>query len=182
MSLSRGLVQFYIDFYYYIIKNALKIIALVLGLIISFSLVILYTQRNYLFEYKILAVESNSMVPIFKKGDLLIIEKKSNYDTGDIINFYLSENRKKNFTHRIIGKEDGYYITQGDNNKNKDGQPVDPSLVQGKLVRSFDFLGNIVLFLRSVVGIITFSIIPITVFITIVFYDLWKSIKEYLNK
>lgn len=66
--------------------------------------------------YKLIYVRSDSMTPIFKAGDLILITKPPyNLNPGDIITFQI---KGEIVTHRIQAIEnDGNIITKGDANK-----------------------------------------------------------------
>lgn len=89
------------------------------------------------FKYQIIAVASNSMVPVYSRGDAIIFEKlteneKEELKEGDIIVF---KKDKANILHRIekieitpSGKRK--YITKGDNNNSLDpGYIMNDSIV-----------------------------------------------------
>lgn len=79
------------------------------------------------FTYKPIAIVSNSMVPSFQRGDMVVIEKIKHYGVenlkvGDIVAF---KSNKQIIVHRIIeknekDKSDIRYITKGDNNNSED--------------------------------------------------------------
>jgi len=79
------------------------------------------------FGYKGLAVASNSMKPLFSKGDMIIVKKlseedKDNLKIGDIIRFKVAT--KVDVIHEIVWIEnmadDKVYITKGKNNAEQD--------------------------------------------------------------
>lgn len=82
------------------------------------------------------AIATDSMVPEFKRGDAVVIDKKfdDKIKVGDIIQY-----RLENITiiHRVIEiKNDNgkrVYITKGDNNNSVDIYPVKESQILGKL-------------------------------------------------
>ena len=87
-----------------------------------------------LFRYQILAVASNSMNPVFYRGDAVIIEKRmpDELETNQVIAFKKGDNI---FVHRIVKvrKENNvyYYTTKGDNNNVEDEGEVTISDVVG---------------------------------------------------
>jgi len=91
----------------------------------------------------IMAVVSNSMVPVFYKGDLIVIKGVDCQDVnkGDII-VYDNPIRQIPIVHRVVGiDEDGgsrIFTTKGDNNDHTDqvtgiSPPVRCSWVRGKV-------------------------------------------------
>ena len=97
-----------------------------------------------IFKYKIVAIASGSMSPVFERGDAIIYEKVdiNELQNGDIIAF------KKNnviITHRIVkiwNQGNGhYYVTKGDNNDVIDSfNPTDDDIL-GKVKTSIKYVG-----------------------------------------
>ena len=86
--------------------------------IISFKFFIRNSQP---FGVTILRVSSNSMMPKFKKGD--------------IITYKIKENEKEYcVTHRIIKKDENEFITKGDANNREDSYKVYENEIKGKVV------------------------------------------------
>ena len=89
------------------------------------------------FGYKGLAVVSNSMVPVFSKGDMIIVKKlsdedKANLKKGDIIQYIYSD--KATIIHEIFeigAKPDGtrVYVTKGRNNEEIDKWYITDDLI-----------------------------------------------------
>jgi len=96
-------------------------------------------------DLPIVAVQSNSMVPTFYKGDLLILQgaQKENITVGDIIVFAADE-RSTPIVHRVIAiNADGTFQTKGDANS---GQlPFETKIayerIHGKSVLIVPYLG-----------------------------------------
>ena len=60
-----------------------------------------------------------SMEPLIHKGDLVILEKRSHYDVGDIV-AYRSSDIHSVVLHRIVGRDGDRYIMRGDNTTGPD--------------------------------------------------------------
>lgn len=91
-----------------------------------------------LFKYQPVAVISDSMLPLFARGDMIIVEKLdkediNNIKVGDVIKF-LTENYY--VIHRVYAIEetdDGLlFTTKGDNNNAPDSKKVKPEQIQSK--------------------------------------------------
>jgi len=82
-------------------------------------------------DMPIVAVESNSMIPTFYKGDILILQGIDAPKEADIIVFSVS-GRTTPIVHRVIElNPDGTFQTKGDNNN---GQlPFEKSIKQGQI-------------------------------------------------
>ncbi len=100
-----------------------------------------------LFPYKPVAVMSNSMVPDFYRGYVVICKKinskdASNIKIGDILQYQLERNA---IIHRVtnIEEEDGklYFTTKGDNNEFPDTKRVEENQVMGIVKFKIPYIG-----------------------------------------
>lgn len=101
-----------------------------------------------LFPIKPVAVISNSMIPSFKRGDICIIQKISDYkqikniQEGDIIEYQLNDIFVLHRVIKVIQADTGfYYYTKGDNNVSQDLLPVTEEQVEGKVLYVIPYLG-----------------------------------------
>lgn len=114
-----------------------------------------------------LSVQSGSMVPTFRKGDLVITKPvpDKQYAVGDIITFINPRNKKETITHRIVAvpPHDAAHspkvITKGDANKAPDGY-IPVHLILGKVDTSLPYAGHVLDFLRQPVGLLLVIYIP----------------------
>lgn len=129
-TINKGLLEYekndkYINKYNFRLVTY-PLIILLIGLVILVS---------GIFKYQLIAIASNSMMPVFSRGDALLIEKCSvdNIEVGDILVF---KNNNSIVTHRVIKKEvvnnNIKLTTKGDNNKAKDDLISTSSNVIGK--------------------------------------------------
>lgn len=93
----------------------------------------------------IVAVESNSMVPAFEKGDILIIQGISpeRLEIGDVIVFSVP-GKSVPIVHRIIKKNaDGTFQTQGDANSGQLSfeKSIKEEQIYGKMIFKIPKLG-----------------------------------------
>lgn len=104
-------------------------IAVVLGaMVMIFSGLMKYSNITPMY------VVSNSMVPVFQKGDLILTSTKPNeIVAGDIIAYQSSWLEGKTVTHRVISFENGVVATKGDNNESAD-PTFDASAIVGEVV------------------------------------------------
>ncbi|MCD6591170.1 MAG: signal peptidase I [Candidatus Aenigmarchaeota archaeon] len=102
-------------------------------------------------DMPVVAVESNSMVPTFYKGDILIIHGVSNPDSykeilhiGDIIVFS-APGRDVPIVHRIVQiNPDGSFQTMGDANNGRQlpfEKHIEPNQIHGKVIFVLPYLG-----------------------------------------
>lgn len=103
----------------------------------------------------VVAVFSDSMVPTFYKGDMIIVYGEKNIKVGDIVVFD-SPDRKYPIIHRVIEIKDGGVVTKGDNNSVSDeGRwgviPFDK--IYGKAVLKIPLLGWVKILFVELTGI-----------------------------
>ncbi len=132
-------------------------ISLVLGLVITFAI-------SLLFGYQYKLIGSGSMLPTLSLKSLIIIAPVDYDDlkVGDIITFKGSEDSESGltFTHRIHAiNENGQYITKGDNRESPDVSPVTEGELVGKVVANFNFVGEIIIYIKSNIILFTFFVI-----------------------
>ncbi len=63
---------------------------------------------------------------------IIIIKECADYKVGDVITYNV--NNEYLVTHRIIEKENGNFVTKGDNNNTKDNTKVTKSDIEGKVI------------------------------------------------
>ena len=108
-------------------------------------LIVLVLLVSGIFNYKMVAVASDSMRPIFKRGDAVVYEKiedAKDIDEGTVIAFY---NDGILVTHRIIDKSvlngTSVYKTKGDNNNAPDNYFVKADDIVGIVKYKISYLG-----------------------------------------
>jgi signal peptidase len=96
-------------------------------------------------DMPVVAVESNSMVPTFSAGDILILQGASaqHLKIGDIIVFSPGQDQTP-VVHRIIAiNPDGTFQTKGDNNNGQLAfeKRIEPSQIHGIAILIIPYLG-----------------------------------------
>ncbi len=130
-------------------------------------------------EVPLAAVESRSMEPTLKPGDLIVVKgvKPGELKVGDIILFKDPLGRGRYIVHRIVGivVNNGrvFYRTKGDNNPSPDPWKVSEDLVVGKVVWVIPYLGYISLASGPNKATIAFILI-----FMIILVILWPKQKE----
>ena len=128
-------------------KEVLKIHGLFIKvfMIITITfLIITIILVSGIFKYKMIAIASDSMNPIYYRGDAIIYEKVSIDDLqkNDILVFKYNNSV---ITHRVINiiEEDGqkYFQTKGDNNEQADMNLVSIEDVLGKVRYIVKYIG-----------------------------------------
>lgn len=175
-------------------KKALKITLSVLAwILLIFALLITVmvftSDKNNgvpsLFGRMPLTVESGSMEPTFKKGDLIIVKDIDNFNdlkVDDVISFWtneIKEGEKVINTHRIVGVDkdsngNTYYITKGDNNPTEDTYKVFVKDFIGKWTGTrLGGVGKVMKFLKTKTGFLVCILIPMAIFFL---FELFKLI------
>lgn len=154
-------------------KAVYRAISSVLWIGILFALVIIgavkLTNQDWARSpFRAYVIISSSMEPKINVGDIAIVQKGAAYDVGSVITFTNQDGVL--VTHRIIDNTliEGvrHLITQGDNVDDPDADPVPESVVIGKVVSKAPFLGFMVVYSQTPLGmgiiLGVFSILLIT--------------------
>jgi len=148
------------------------LIVLVVLIALAMSVMVISSKASgvpNVLGYSPMTVQTDSMVPTFNVGDLLI-DKKVNTDTlkvGDVITYKEVVNNVQILnTHRIVKifTDAGLvsYVTKGDHEKDQDIMPVRQSDVVGKWTgHHIPLLGKIMDFIKSQMGIMVCFVIPL---------------------
>lgn len=138
--------------------------------------------------YVPLSVQSDSMIPEFENGDLIIskaVDSSTALEKGDIITFQteiMGEDALN--THRIVDvTETGgveFYITKGDNNPVEDDEPVARISVAAKYdgIR-FEGVGEAYDFITSQFGFFLVILLPLIIFFLYEVFRVIKNLIEY---
>ena len=122
-----------------------------LALLILFSYLLLMSPF-------LVVVSSESMEPTLKVGDIVVLSHRDP-QIGDVIVYQHGDIL---IIHRLVGEEQGYYITKGDNyetNKYPDPRKVSPSDVRGVAILRIPYLGYLALRIREYPVIIIILVI-----------------------
>lgn len=67
-------------------------------------------------------VSGNSMEPTYSDGDLAVLKERASYAVGDVVAYRVATTNGRGalVIHRIIGVENGAFLTQGDNRDGRD--------------------------------------------------------------
>lgn len=94
-------------------------------------------------DMPVVAVESNSMLPTFSAGDILVLQGAHDLKVGDIIVFSPAQEQTP-VVHRIIAvNPDGTFQTKGDNNNGQlpFERSIAASQIHGKTILIIPYLG-----------------------------------------
>lgn len=139
-----------------ILKITRYIVAAFLALVLVFHLLSIVKRIVYKDQMPLVCglgsavVLTGSMEPVIMPGDMILIRHKASYDVGDIVTF---RGNHYPITHRVIYKEDGEYVTQGEANNVQDDK-IDHSDIFGKVFIIVPKLGYFVEFLQKPFGML----------------------------
>jgi signal peptidase I len=162
-----------------IITNTILGILIVIGILSVLSL--LPIPGNY----KIFTVQSGSMEPAIHTGSLIFSKPLADYNVGDVVT-RKTDDPKMTVTHRIVSKEevDGktVFATQGDANNAPDGEKFSKELIVGKTFLTIPYLGYLVGFAKTQLGLLIFVVIPATIIIYEEITKIKKEIRRLVDK
>jgi len=128
-----------------------------------------------LFGYRLYVVESGSMGPTIKPNSLIVVKElePSQIKEMDIITFYGSSG-ETTVTHRVVEiKDNGLsFVTKGDANEVPDPMPVEANRLIGKVVLAIPYLGKVLKFLST----------PLGLTLLIVFAVVWAIFDSFVGK
>ena len=158
-------------------------VVLVIALILAVSMINTrrkgYKDYTEIFGTAYLAVQTDSMKPVFSSGDLIKIKTITAQDAkklkeGDIITFKdrtIVNGQYRLNTHRIksIGSDsDGmYFITHGDNNPESMNETVLIDDVVGLYKSKTSGIGNVFMFMGTSAGFFVFVVLPTLIIVVI---------------
>ena len=97
------------------------------------------------FSYKPLVIMSNSMVPVYSRGDMVFVEKVTpamDIKVGDIIEYTREDRVITHRTVKIVNNSEGpIYTAKGDNNQSDDPWPITRSQIKGIVKARIPYIG-----------------------------------------
>jgi signal peptidase len=124
-------------------------------------------------DMPVVAVESNSMIPVFYKGDILVLSgTRAGPEIGDVV-VYSVAGRSVPIVHRVVKvNPDGSYQTKGDANAGQlpFEQHVSKESIHGKVVAIVPYLGWVKLGVTEYVLPNAVYVILAAVLIAVVYY------------
>ena len=127
------------------------VIYLFLGFILAYTLmqglgVIMNT------ETPVVAVFSESMVPVLNKGDMIFVYNNDDFKVGDIVVYY-TPHKPYPIIHRIIETDGNNVRTKGDANSIADPWVTSVSSIYGKAGLKIPLLGWVKILFTGITGI-----------------------------
>lgn len=155
-------------------RKVLKCISyLLLGTIIVFVLLILINVFFFNNKYKTAIVLSGSMEPEISVNDLVILKRTENIHVGDIVSY---NDGKNQIMHRIIKIDGNTITTKGDANNVSDKE-ITKDQITGVYVFHIKYIGNIINFFKTPIGLLVLLLIMVLVIITPMNKDVLKDRK-----
>lgn len=143
------------------INKILKIIYTTLFIIFMITAAFIsLTSLKIINGYNFYVVMSGSMEPAIKTGSVVGVKEESKYNVDDIITVKMENDPSQTYTHRILEVKGDSYITKGDANETKDGDPASKDLVVGKVFAKIPYIGYVVNFAKQPTGFILMVIVP----------------------
>ncbi len=116
---------------------ALVIVAIFFCMYCVLSIKVFHREYLNIFGYSVFEVVTGSMKESINIGDAVLVKLDDEYNVGDIVTYKSGE---EFITHRVVIDKDYYIITKGDAN-NVNDNPVDKSLVIGRVTKVVPKLG-----------------------------------------
>ena len=138
-------------------KTAQVLMTVLLAFLLTCNLYLIMMERIMgvdhptIFGFSTAVVASGSMEPALSVDDLVLNHTEDSYGQGDIITF---QNGNSLTTHRIVEVTDKGYVTQGDANNTVDLDVIPPKAVVGRVVWAIPYVGSMLAFLRSPLGMV----------------------------
>lgn len=152
------------------VRKIINIITTVVLIVLIVIVVFLFIMRMSgstpsLFGYSVFQVQTGSMEPTLKVGDVILVKHVDPEDIllGDIITYEadIGEMRGKTITHRVavepVERNGEYFFrTKGDKAGAAMDEEISYNVVKGKYVKTLHLLDKLYSFFLSPIGLITF--------------------------
>ncbi len=168
--------------------NVLSTLVIVLLAVAALFVIVSRIQNRVLFVFgrATVWVITDSMEDTIPAQSYILIEKVNDAEqevsVGDIITFKSnnSDIKGKLNTHKVvrIDKENGWFITKGENNVAEDADPVPYENVVGKYVRNLPMLSVVGRFLMSVPGFTIVTLALIAMICAVYIPEIVKAVKK----
>lgn len=172
-----------------VLLNILLVAVIVFSIICSFSAYVSKVGSGVpsFFGIRPFAIQSDSMVPFFSKGDLVIdykVDDPRSLQVGDVITFWtIIEGQQVLNTHRITQITDYenylYFDTKGDANPIEDTTGVHQNDIVGKYIFHIPMLGTVLDFLQTGTGFFIVIVVPVFIFFVFQVVSFFKALFAY---
>ena len=125
----------------------------ILALPVVAILVTLTILVSGVLRYKMIAIATGSMAPVFERGDAIIYDKEGELEAGDVLAF---KHEGKIIAHRIIKISEHdtrkTYYTKGDANNTTDKYAIEENAVLGKVLFVIKYIGFPTVLFNETIG------------------------------
>lgn len=122
----------------------------VINIVMFFQYHVLHATVPTFFGYSYVNILSGSMEPTLSIGDMAICKEQDEYAVGDAVLF---QDKGYLVLHRIAEvNDDGTFVMRGDANNVNDETAIPQSSVYGKMVYSFNGMGNTISYISTLAG------------------------------
>lgn len=148
----------------------------------SFALVL--SKFNTPLGFRLFSIDSGSMTPAIRQGELVIVKPQASYAEGDIITFSHRNDPTQFTTHRLVQRSEDKdlnrvtFTTKGDANDSPDLATTIKSQIVGKVLFSIPLIGYLVAFAKTQLGFVILVVIPATILI----YEESKNLKKEISQ
>ena len=146
----------------------LNVLFNILAIITAVS--VIFVAFNIISGAKGYAVITDSMSPVFNRGDAVFVKKAdfSSVNEGDVVTVMFPDGSGY-FTHRVISVDRNaqMFRTKGDASESEDPQPSSAEQIAGKVWYSVPLLGYVSIFISSL-NLIKISVILAVILIALV--------------
>ncbi len=171
------------------IVNVLLVGIIIFGIFCSFTAFVSKAGSGVpsFFGIRPFAIQTDSMLPFFSKGDLVIdtvVRDYNDLEVGDVITFWtVIQGERVLNSHRIVQIDDyGNYLsftTKGDNNTIEDFMTVHQSEIVGKYATHIKGLGTVIDFLQTSTGFLIVIVIPCALFFIYEIINFFRALFAY---
>ena len=152
-----------------LVADTIQWVVVVLLVFTSVSLVL--SNFNTPLRFRVFSINSGSMSPTIKLGDLVFVRPQENYTQGDVVSYSNRRDPNQVTTHRIVQVSEDTdleritYTTKGDANEDQDiGLTLREQLI-GKVVFKLPLLGFLVSIAKTQTGFILLVVVPATILV-----------------
>lgn len=171
--------------------NVVLVIAIILAAISTYISFVSSSGNGVpsVFGLQIYSIQTESMYPILKPGDLIFdtaVKDADSLEVGDIITYWTVINGERVLnTHRIYEIYDGgdyrIFSTKGEANNVVDSLTVHESEVVGKYKFRVGGLGKVFDYLQDSTGFLIVVVVPVFIFFLFYLVQFFRVLFEYQN-
>ncbi len=132
-------------------------------------------------------VRSNSMKPVLRAGDVIVVRPRAEgYEVGDIVAYESPNNEKLTVIHRVIDRSSttsGFeYVTRGDAIEEVDPYLVQDRQVSGKQMLVVPYVGQVLAYGKTRWGLVGWVAGPVLLIIIGDGLYIWSEVRKHRKK